>query len=218
MLNNTTIINTVTPSKGGLKPRSASWLRLLGEIFATIVSAIARALEYLFNLTVIRIPMPGVSVYENSNNTLRVDVVSLLYSVLMLGAITSLAFAVAYVFYRRKHRTVYPQVLIRTPNMGLSTPRGSQSSRLASGTRSLEELLLGLFSRLLEYAKNRLGLNESITPRELALALDNAGFGDDIWIIEAALEELRYGGRKPKWLSLNEVLDIARRVEEKLNA
>ncbi len=208
----TTTFGEVTP-----RPRINNWLKIIGRALALIVSAIASIMEYLFNLTVIKVPMPKIGVYEEANVSVRVGVGSLIYSVVVIGAIVTAIIIVAYLVYRRKHRLTYPLIPIYRKSAIKTTPKNRSISKQFIKANSLEELLLRVFNRLVEYGKNRLGLNESATPRELALKLDEAGLGDDVWVIEAAIEELRYGGRSPSWLSLSDALSVARRIEEKIN-
>ncbi len=211
--------NTVTTTFGEVapRPRINNWLKIIGRVLALIVSAIASIIEYLFNLTVIKIPMPKIGVYEEANVSVRVGVGSLIYSIVVIGAIVTVITIVAYLVYKRKHRLTYPLTPIYRKSAIKATPKDRSTSKQSIKANSLEELLLRVFKRLVEYGKNRLGLNESVTPRELALKLDETGLGDDVWVIEAAIEELRYGGRSPNWLSLSDALSVARRIEEKIN-
>ncbi len=214
---NTNITNTNIPYRVTFeKSRSNSlrrrdWLQGILAAILGVLATISLFIKFLLDLTIIRIPQPQINeanvneraVYVNPLNMVIVVVLSLAVAIIIILSLTRLRVKLGRYYVPRLGRERISVEPLEKIDYNLDF-------------KDLRTAIISSFRYLYFLSLEKLGLSEARTPREVALELDKIGLADEAWLIVSAFEELKYGKRIPKWITLKDLREAVRNIEGKI--
>ena len=214
---NTNITNTNIPYRVTFeKSRSNSlrrrdWLQSILAAILGVLAAISLFIKFLLDLTIIRIPQPQINeanvnegmVYVNPLNMVIVVVLSLVVATIIILLLTR-----SHAKLRRRY----------VPRLGRGRISIEPLEKIDYNLdfKDLRTAIISSFRYLYFLSLEKLGLSEARTPREVALEFDKLGLANEAWLIVSAFEELKYGKRIPKWITLKDLREAVRSIEGKI--
>ncbi len=211
-LNITSTYSPPSISRGKDKSlKEEGWLHKILGVILSILSAISMFIKFLIDLTVIRVPQPSIN--ETSINGSKIVMNPLhMFIVLLL----SVALTITLLLYLSRS-----SIKIRKRANSASSRRGLRLGSLEVIDHNLDfkdirSAIITSFQHLYYLARDKLGLDEAKTPREIALEFEKIALGDEAWLIVSAFEELKYGDKMPEWLTLKDLREAVSIIDGKI--
>lgn len=168
------------------------FLRLLGSLITSIAYFIALILAGLFGFN-----PPHVGL-ELSNRTRVVHEVNLINTIIGLVAFTTIMLTTytCYLYLVKKRKT--------KPIRRRYIEVKSAEEDVVKERQRILPIVERIFHEVYMKAKEVLGVEDSITHRELAKIIEkHTKLGDDAWVIALAFEEVKFGKGSVSWISLD---------------
>jgi len=168
------------------------FLRLLGSLITSIAYFIASILAGLFGFN-----PPHVGL-ELGNRTRVVHEVNLINTIIGLVAFTTIMLTTytCYLYFAKRRKVK----LIRRKYIEVK----SIEEDVVRERQRILPIIERIFHEVYMKAKEVLGVEDSITHRELAKIIEkHTKLGDDAWIIALAFEEVKFGKGSVSWINLD---------------
>ena len=168
------------------------FLRLLGSLITSFAYFIASILAGLFGFN-----LPHVRL-ELGNRTRVVHEVNLINTIIGLVAFTTIMLTTytCYLYFARKRKIK----LIRRKYIEVK----SVEEDVVRERQRILPIIERIFHEVYMKAKEVLGVEDSITHRELAKIIEeHTKLGDDAWVIALAFEEVKFGKGSVSWINLD---------------